>query len=319
MNYKLATNAFRNRRPIALLLLLIVFSLISSCTKVVESNTRENAVVEFDTGEEIEQKTPKAPHSYGGWYCPDNLRGFPAVDIKDLHKVPVVKDRLPTWEETRNGTSLMFFDTTEISDARPLKMDLPRLARYYNEHSKKDELIIVIQAVVAGQDSVVGFRYLNGGNGSAWLNEVTFVSDTEKEQLGSTPFVVFDTNIRASASKIWEIITDSTKTRVPGALLGENTTIKSRWTAGSEIEYRDASGKVLATGEITAAWPNLYVQIDYNFDGYHYAEKFLLIEDSQSKSTTFHLVSGPHEHNYEDRKAAWHSWIQDIKWKSEWF
>lgn len=48
-----------------------------------------------------------SPHNYGGWYCPDNLRGFPAEDIADWNNVPVVNGRMPTEAETRDGRSLM--------------------------------------------------------------------------------------------------------------------------------------------------------------------------------------------------------------------
>ena len=29
------------------------------------------------------------PHKYGGWYCPDNLNGFPPVDITNWKNVPL--------------------------------------------------------------------------------------------------------------------------------------------------------------------------------------------------------------------------------------
>ena len=37
--------------------------------------------------------------------------------------------------------------------------------------SRMDELIIVIQAIVVQEDTVVGYRFANGGNGSDWLKE----------------------------------------------------------------------------------------------------------------------------------------------------
>ena len=46
---------------------------------------------------------------------------------------------------------------------------MPKLARFYNIHSGKRELVIIIQALNISNDSIVGFRYLNGGNGSARL------------------------------------------------------------------------------------------------------------------------------------------------------
>ncbi len=57
--------------------------------------------------EKVNKKTQE-PHRYGGYYCPDNLNGFPAVDIINWKSVPVVNGRMATKEETQNGTSLIF-------------------------------------------------------------------------------------------------------------------------------------------------------------------------------------------------------------------
>ncbi len=34
-------------------------------------------------------------HPYGGWYCPDNLYGFPPVNAAELASVPAVNGRMP--------------------------------------------------------------------------------------------------------------------------------------------------------------------------------------------------------------------------------
>ena len=70
-------------------------------------------------------------------------------------------------------------------------MKMPKLARFNNIHSGKRELIIIIQALNISNDSIVGFRYSNGGNGSARLNEVTLLSDNEIEKISLSQFVNF--------------------------------------------------------------------------------------------------------------------------------
>ena len=119
------------------------------------------------------------PHKYGGWYCPDNLNGFPAVDINNWEDVPVINGRMPTQDETQTEASLIFIDIEKYPNAKPLDLKMPQLARFYNNHSRKEEIVIVIQAINVSNDSVVGFRYLNGGNGSARFNEVNFVDDND--------------------------------------------------------------------------------------------------------------------------------------------
>ena len=46
--------------------------------------------------DDVTSSAASVPHQYGGWYCPDNLGGFPAVDILDWNDVPVVNGRMAT-------------------------------------------------------------------------------------------------------------------------------------------------------------------------------------------------------------------------------
>ena len=102
--------------------------------------------------------------------------------------------------------AIMYFDPAEYPTAKPLDMIMPRLANYYSNITKQNELVIVIQAVAIDKDTVVGFRYLNGGNGTSWFNEVSFLSPDEIDELGSTPFVFLEAEISASKEKVWAII-----------------------------------------------------------------------------------------------------------------
>ena len=179
------------------------------------------------------------PHPYGGWYCPDNFGGFPPVDIQDLKSIPVITDRLPTQEETGKGWSLIFVDTTKYPDAKPLKMDLPRLARTFTQHNGMNELIIVIQAVIIGSDTIVGYRFPNGGNGSARIGEVTFLSEYETQQLGSKPIVYDHLEINASTTEIWKAITSTRYAKDLGVKFDQQDFFESEWTDNSRanLEY----------------------------------------------------------------------------------
>ena len=103
------------------------------------------------------------PHRYGGWYCPDNLNGFPAVDIADWKSVPVVNDRLPTKEEAQSEASLIFVDREKYPDAKALDMTMPKLALFYNESAQREDLVIVIQAFNVQNDSIVWFSISQWG------------------------------------------------------------------------------------------------------------------------------------------------------------
>ena len=142
------------------ILLVAIIGLFSftACSQTDETTNTETAKAETPTEPVVKQERerPRELHPYGGWYCPDNLGGFPPANVQMLDEIPVVEGRLPTRDETRNGSSLMYFDTKEVPNARSLDMDLPRLARYYTNYSEKEELVIIIQAVTAGTDTVVG-------------------------------------------------------------------------------------------------------------------------------------------------------------------
>lgn len=114
-----------------------------------------------------------------GWYCPDNIQGFPPVDIKLWNKVPVVNGRLPTYEETEDGTSLIYYDTSRTPDAKPYGITLPKLATLACDCKGNGETIIVIQIVQTAKDTVVGYRFLTGGNGTSHFRDVHFLADNE--------------------------------------------------------------------------------------------------------------------------------------------
>ena len=310
------------RKELLLSILLLVIICLSSCDKNIAVAQVEKT--DFKIEEPIKAKFTSI-HEYGGWSCPDNLRGFPPVNLKDWEQIPVINDRLPTKEETQTGISLMYFDTTEIPDARPLDMKMPRLARYYSDYTKKNELVIAIQAVIASSDTVVGFRYLNGGNGSAWLGEVAFLSDEERAELGSTPFVDQQLTIYAPKEKIWEVITGPQYAKELGEMFDKGAYIESAWEPNAKVHFKYGPDQTVSTGIITALWAHLYIQVDYNFDGYHYAEKFLLLENKDmaisqphlNNSTQLKIVAGPYGEDYEAQKVVWNNWAQKVKELSE--
>src|SRR2546427_3381127 len=92
--------------------------------------------------------------SNSGWFCPDNISMFPPVEIKSWNKVPVVNGRLPTFEETQNGTSLIYYDINKTPDAKAYDTTLPKLASFFCPATKKEETVIVIQIVQTKKDTV---------------------------------------------------------------------------------------------------------------------------------------------------------------------
>ena len=127
-----------------------------------------------------------------GWYCPDNVRGFPPVDIKSWYKVRVVNGRLPTYEESQNGTSLIYYDVHETPDAKPYNMVMPRLASVYSDFTQQQEIIIVIQVVQTSKDTLAGYRFLTGGNGTSDFRDIHFFTNDEVNKLVKSTNINFN-------------------------------------------------------------------------------------------------------------------------------
>jgi hypothetical protein len=113
------------------------------------------------------------------WDCPDDLH-FPPVEIKLWNKVPVLNGRLPTYEETQNGTAIHHYGGNGNTDVKPYtKIIVPKLAYIKSPNAGINELVIVIQIVQTSTDIIVGYRYVTGGCGGSLLCNFHFLSDDE--------------------------------------------------------------------------------------------------------------------------------------------
>jgi hypothetical protein len=134
-----------------------------------------------ETPKEIQHSPINYAHGFMAWDCPDN-REFPPIELKDWQIVPVVNDRLPTYEEAQSGKALLHIDkgfNPDLKDVQPYKMSLPRLAYFTNPRTKQKEVVIVIQLVQFKDYVWAGLRYVTGGNASAMMSELQFLTDEE--------------------------------------------------------------------------------------------------------------------------------------------
>ena len=258
----------------------------------------------------------KEPHRYGGWYCPDNF-GFVPVDIQKINEVPAISNRLPTEEELSNNMSLIKVDTEKYPDARALEMDLPRVATIYSDRNGLDELIIVIQAIVVSGDTVVGYRFANGGNGSAWMSDVKFLDQEALNQYGSQPFFYSTDVVNANKEDIWEALCATKYFKNLGEKFDHKDFFSSDWTSESRAFLElDVEGE-RAVGFVGTVFGNAYLHIDYDRDGFHYSEKLLMIEDQENNTTKLFFASGPFPEAYESKSKSWSNWFDAVKQASE--
>jgi hypothetical protein len=270
------------------------------------------------TSDELKAEAVKKeePHRYGGWYCPDNF-GFVPVDIQKLDEVPAIADRLPTEQELKDHMSLIRVDTEKHPDARALEMDLPRVARIYSERKGMDELIIVIQAIVVQKDTVVGYRFANGGNGSAWFSDVTFLSNDQVADMGAQPFFYSRTTLNASTGDIWKALGQTEYFKQLGTKFDEREFFTSKWNPESKAHLKLEANGEKATGYVGMVYGNYYLHIDYNRDGFHYSEKLLMMENHEDNTTDLFFASGPFPDDYEKQKSNWDSWFEAVVTASE--
>lgn len=301
----------------------IVISLISmmiflnSCAQDTKPKDVKESKEITEVAEEEDSESPYTePHQYGGWYCPDNM-GFEPMDVADLSSIKVITDRMPTKEETQNGTALMYLPKDKFPDARPLEIDLPALAYVKSSNTGMDELAIVIQAFIAGTDTIIGYRFPSGGNGSAWYGEATFLTADEASDLGSMPYCFEEVLVSATKSEIWDALTKTDFAKDLGKKFNEKALYKSEWSNEFNVDLEFKSDNEYAKGRVSAMWGMLYLQIDYYKNGLHSTQKMLVYEDQFTMKTRIIFVTGPFIENAETQNEKWADWLRKLKDSAE--
>jgi hypothetical protein len=278
-----------------------------SCSQAVKSEL---------TTDEIPDSNSE-PHSFGGWYCPDNLYGLPAVNFQDWDKVPVVNGRLPTQEETRSGAALIFVDPAKFPDARPLDLNMPKLARFNSPYTNRDEIIIVFQTVVVQNDTIVGYRYLNGGNGSSRFSEVQFLTEAEISEIPVSQFVKLRLQIEATPEQIWQVITSPMRTGLFATVLENGSELKEDWRANTNVNFSYGKSGNLTSDYANLLYGNYYIQNDYDNE-YNYSEKFMISKNEEDSSIcNLTITCGPFGNDYEAQLEIITNWGNKVKELSE--
>ena len=151
---------------IILLIVILGLSILQSC------DDKPAMAVKYDIHRD----------KHNWWHCPDNM-DFPPLSIKYWKKASALNRRLPEYEETKDGISLVYYDSGLYPDAQAYNITLPRLASFSNPYTSKKDTVIIIQVVQTDLDTVVGYRYLTGGNGTYNFNAFHFLTDEEVKKV----------------------------------------------------------------------------------------------------------------------------------------
>ncbi len=305
------------------LLNLSIFSLLiflNSCAQETKSELTNNDKTTEEASENNEEAEDDSPytemHQFGGWYCPDNF-GFKPVDISDLSSVPVVQGRMPTKEEAQNGSALMYVSPKKFPNAKALDIELPALAYVKMPYSEQKELAIVIQAFTDNTDTIVGYRFPNGGNGSERIQNVDFLSDDEIEIAEATPFYFEEIEVSATKAQVWKAFTKTDFAKDLGKKSKNKALNKTEWSDHLNVDFSYEQNGESVRGYAASMFGNLYIHIDYFKDGRHSSKKMLVTQDPISYQCTITLASGPYPEDFEEQEQFWNQWLQDLKDKSE--
>ena len=292
---------------------LLVF--VFGCSNAENQLSTENKISKKSSKKDNDDKEPS--HKYGGWYCPDNLYGFPAVNLKDWSKVPVIEGRLPTEEEVQTEQSLIYIDKIKYPDAKAHKMELPKLAKFLNYSTNNNEVIIVIQAIEIEGDTILGFRYLNGGNGSAKYHEVTFIEENEVSTIANARFVDIEISINASEDNVWKVITDNDYTDELVSIFDSPKSLFTDWKtkSGLNFNYTDKKNQTSDFGD--KLFGNWYIQNDYLINENPYVEKFFIHKDKTTNETLLKVVCGPYINDCATQQMIITKWTNKVKELSE--
>ncbi|MEQ8909922.1 MAG: hypothetical protein RIC95_12060 [Vicingaceae bacterium] len=293
--------------------LLLSFSLFNlmACSQNADNEPQNASPI---TSKEI-SKSKSISHNFGGWYCPDNLNGFPPVEPTKWKKVPVISGRMPTLEETKTEASLIYVDPEKYPNAESLEMKLPALALYNDWNSQRREPVIVIQAFRVGRDSIVGFRYLNGGNGSANLMELSFDFKIEEHIPENSQFITKSVFINAKAVKVWEVLTKSDYKLELAKTLGLEKVTTANWREKTNVNFYYEAAGIPTTKFADVLFGNFYIH--NNYDSLNYTEKFMLLENEQTGLTELKIVCGPYLNNFQSQQKTLNQWGKKVKILSE--
>lgn len=133
-------------------------------------------------------------------------------------------------------------------------------------------------------------------------------------QIQESKIVTDSIVVDASASKIWDIITNKNYAKILGNEFDKNAFVESDWKLNSEVYFKYEPDKIISTGIITKLIEKEFIQIDYNFNGFGYTEK--LIIKKNNSVTKLSIYAGPYfgsDFDIEAQKVIWQKWLSKVK------
>jgi hypothetical protein len=101
-----------------------------------------------------------------------------AIDLASWRETPHKKADVASEQVVKDGTAV-FYIRPDGNDHRILEVKVPSLAFFFDPETKERNIVVVIQGERVGDEELIGFRYLNGGNGICTVSELEFVDESD--------------------------------------------------------------------------------------------------------------------------------------------
>jgi hypothetical protein len=141
------------------------------------------------------------------------------------------------------------------------------------------------------------------------------LTNCKSPDMKESKIVSISIDINASSSEIWNFITSKDYAKELGGVFDKNAFVESDWKLGSKVHFKYEPNKIVSTGTITKLIEKEFIQVDFDFSGFKYEERYT-IEESNSVSKLA-IYAGPYTSDFEAQKVVWKNWLSKVKELSE--
>jgi hypothetical protein len=100
------------------------------------------------------------------------------IDMGMWKNTPCIEGRVATKEDVKKGLAVFYIENSD--DIKPINIHLPACAIHIDQETKKETPVILIQAEKSQGQELIGYRFLNGGNGIALLFELKLIDKPDE-------------------------------------------------------------------------------------------------------------------------------------------
>lgn len=97
------------------------------------------------------------------------------IDILKWNQTPFLSGRVATEEDVKKGVAVFYIRETD--DLKPIDITLPVCAILIDQEENTETPVIIIQAEYSQGQEIIGYRFIDGGNGIAARDEFILLEE----------------------------------------------------------------------------------------------------------------------------------------------